>query len=298
MSEKTINVIHLSEKNSTSPYWDRGFLYGESVYDVIAFYDKKPLYVEEHYQRFHRDLSLMKITLPLSLTTFHNHLMHAINGTCYNDGAVYIQVSSGNYGIRTAMPPHDEIPTVVFIPFEHKRPTLASLTSGIKIVLYPESRGAYCHVKSTNRLPTRLALLHAKELGASEALWFNTESGHIHEGTSSNIFFIQDNQLITPDLSPFVFQGLARENILRIADTLGITCIRRKVHINELSFFQGCFITGSIKQLVPVRQLEQHYYSIHPLWATIFKAYNRDIDNTLSYTIPCAESEHLYNEVD
>ena len=286
MKNNLVNIIHLSHKNPQSPYWDRGFLYGESIYDVMPFYDKKPFKSKEHFQRFHRDLTLMKMDIHISYEKFLQHVCHAIEGADYPDGAVYIQVTSGHYGTRTAMPPNQEVPTIVFLTFEYKRPTMLKLMGGIKLILYPESRGPYCHVKSTNRLPSRLAQLKAKELGASEAIWYDTQTGHIHEGCSSNIFFIQENQLITPELSPYIFQGLAREQIIRLADTLNISVITRKIHQNELHFFQGAFITGSIKQLLPVRQIDQHYYTIHPLWGTLFKAYNHHIDTDLDIQRP------------
>lgn len=274
-------IIHINESNRSHPYWDRGFLYGESIYDVVPFYYKKPYKVLEHYQRLQRDLQLMKIPFTLSIEDFQTIILNSIASVEYQDGATYVQVTSGSTGHRSAMP-SATASTLVVHSFEHIRPNMASLMAGIKLALYPDSRGAYCYIKSTNRLTTRLAMLHAKEQGASEALWHHPKDGTIHEGCTSNIFFIQDHQLITPSLSPFIFPGLARETVLTLAEEMKITTVYRDIHIDELRHFQGAFITGCTKQLVPIRQIDQQHYSVHPLWGALFKAYNAQIDNTLT----------------
>lgn len=272
-------IIHISDPQS--PYLDRGFLYGESIYDVIPFYDKKPYSLHEHYQKFHRDLSLMKIAFTLNFEEFSTLVLKTITKTDYPDGAIYVQVSSGNEGTRSAMPTNNSSSSLVIYTFEYPRPQMASLMAGIKLALYPDNRGAYCYVKSNNRLSTRLAMLHAKEQGATEAILHHPQNKIIHEGCSSNIFFINDHQLITPSLSPHIYPGLAREHILNLADDMNVKCTCRDIHIDEIRGFQGAFITGSVKQLMPVRQLDQQYYSVHPLWGALFKAYNKQIDHAL-----------------
>lgn len=281
MSDLKTRVIPIDPTDTESLCFDRGMLYGESIYDVIPFYQNKPYTLYEHYKRFQRDLNLMKISFTTNYEDFSRVIHHAIDQADYTDGALYIQVSAGNSGHRSAMPPADLASTLMVYPFEYPRPTMAGLLAGIKLILFPDTRGAYCHVKSTNRLPTRLAMLHAKEQGAVEAIWHHPKTNIIHEGCTSNIFFIQDHQLITPSLSPYIFPGLVRESILNIADSMKITTICRDIHIDELSHFQGAFITGSTKQLVPIRQLGQHYYSVHPLWGALFKAYNTQLEQTL-----------------
>ena len=282
MNKQDVNIIHISASDLESPYFDRGFLYGESIYDVIPFYGKKPYSVLDHYLRFSRDAKLMKMPFTLSLEDFEAVIDTAIGNVNFADGSVYLQITSGNYGSRFIMPLRDEQATIIALAFESIRPTISCLLGGVKLVLFPENRGSYCHVKSTNRLSTRLAMLHAKDHGATESIWYEQSTGLIHEGCSSNIFFIADHHLITPALSPYIFPGLAREKILSLAEQLGVVAICRDIFIDELRHFQGAFITGCTKQLVPVKQLEQAYYSIHPLWATMFKAYNDHIDLALS----------------
>ena len=274
-------VICTTENDATNPYWDRGFLYAESIYDVIPFYGSKPYKLLEHYQRLQRDLQLMKISFSINLDHFQTIIQNAIAAVEYTDGAVYVQVTAGNTGTRCAMPETDTCSTLVFHAFEYPRPIMNALLGGIKLSLFPDTRGAFCHVKSTNRLPARMAMLHAKEQGATEALWHHPKEGTIHEGCTSNIFFIQDHQLITPSLSPYIFPGLARETVLTIADEMKINTSSRDIHIDELRSFQGAFITGCTKQLVPVRQIDKHSFSVHPLWSALFKAYNAKIDDSL-----------------
>lgn len=275
------HITILSPHQTDSPYWDRGFLYAESIYDVIPFYERRPYTLDEHYERFMRDLRLMKFSCTLTRNAFHDLLMQAISETSYSDGAVYVQATSGNPGKRMAMPEDSEVHLIIHA-FHYPRPSLTQLMSGIKLTLYPESRGTYCFVKSTNRLTTRLAMLHAKEQGATEAIWFCRDSGRIHESAASNIFFIQGQTLLTPALSSYIFPGLAREKVLQLAERQQIHCVVRDIHVNELDTMDAAFITGSTKQLVPVRHIDHRSYSVHPLWIALFKGYNQDIDRFLA----------------
>lgn len=269
------NVIFL---DGESPYWDRGFLYAESIYDVIPFYNNKPYGLLEHFNRFQRDLLLMKIDFSLNFDEFSAAVSKVVAKAEYNDGAIYVQVTSGNVGYRSAMPDFASASNMIIYAFEYNRPQMAQLSAGIKLVLFPDNRGSYCYVKSTNRLPNRLAMLYAKERGALESLWHDAKEGLIHEACTGNIFFIHGDDLITPSLSTHIFPGIVRERILEIAEELEIRAVTRNVNVDELKYFQAAFITGSVKQLVPVRQIDHVNYNIHPLWNNLFKAYNDRIN--------------------
>jgi branched-chain amino acid aminotransferase len=246
-------------EQATVSVLDRGFLYGDSVFEVLRTYGGVPFAMEEHLARLARSAERTLIRLPVTLPELRAETEAVLKAAGYAESLVRIMISRGTAGTLGLDPSLARGPLrVILVADLHDLPA-TMYSEGVKVITYPTLRIADATsgagAKIANYLVAVLATAQVKEQGAEEALVVNGE-GLVAEGCTSNVFLVQAGALVTPPESMGILLGITREHVLALARELGIAVTERPFSVAELAGADEAFITSSIRELLPVVQVD------------------------------------------
>ena len=230
---------------------DRGFLFGDGVYEVIPVYSKKMFYFEEHLQRLKNSLAAVNITNPHTDEQWLNLLTELIELHNWDDQFLYLQVTRGVQLQRDHMPADDLTPTVYAYTNPLKPVANDIIENGIKVITLEDIRWLRCDVKAITLLPNVMMKLAAKEQGAQDAILVDA-NGHINEGTASNVFMVKNGLLITPPNSQKILPGITRFVLEKLAKEHHIIVVEKEITENELTEADEIWLSSSTKEALPV----------------------------------------------
>jgi D-alanine transaminase len=228
---------------------DRGFLFGDGVYEVVKFVAGRAFEMERHRERLAQGLAQIEISFETE--TFPRIADRLIRDNGLTDGfaTVYIQVTRGVSPRRHPFPPAGTRPTV-FAQAHRLVPPTAEQERGVAIVLEPDERWARCDIKSINLLPNVLAAERARRAGAFEAAL--VRDGRILECSHSGFFAVVGGILRTAPKSPHILPSVTREVILDLARELGMPPRQDAVAVDELDAAQEVFLASTTADVMPV----------------------------------------------
>jgi branched-chain amino acid aminotransferase len=246
-----INGTRVSPEEARVSVFDRGFLFGDGVFEVLRVYAGKPFALEEHLMRLEHSLEVMEIASPCSRAELVDEIQQAVAGL-EEDAYLRLTITRGEglgldpRGARTptrvmivAKVQHDEAPLaqgVSVASVRAVRATDASFAIGAKVSAY---------------VPNLLALMSAQRRGAYEAALVG-DDGSISEGASSNLFLVTRGVLTTPPLESEILPGITRRIVLECAQELGIPIRESLVFQYDVSGADEMFLTSSVREIVPV----------------------------------------------
>ncbi len=247
------NYLH-REEIKISPD-DRGFLFGDGVYEVIRAYRGKFFRAEEHLARLRRSMRELEM-VDIDTENLHQVAQELLNrnGLEKCDATVYIQVTRGVAPRQHAFPDYTVHPTVYFSVSPFKAP-LHKFETGIKIVLVPEIRWARCDIKSVALLPNVLANQRAAENGAEEAVF--VRDGVITEGSHSNFCAVFDGELVTHPKTNHILAGITRHVTLNLCGELGILVEEFPIFEKDLLQADEAMILSTTNEVMPVVQVDK-----------------------------------------
>jgi D-alanine transaminase len=232
---------------------DRGYLFGDGVYEVIPAYSGTPFRVAEHLQRLSNSLSNVKIPSPYSQAEWQSIFDKLLANFPSGDSSIYLQVTRGVQAKRDHAFPADLHPSVFAManPINHP----ATLSEGIEAITLDDIRWGYCHIKAITLLANVLLKQQAVDAGAGEAILI--KQGHATEGSASNLFIVKDGVIITPPKDHQVLPGITRDLILELAQQHNMAL--NEVHITEQALREAdeVWVTSSTKEIVPIIKLDQ-----------------------------------------
>ena len=232
---------------------DRGFLFGDSVYEVFRFSRKRPIFLADHFLRLERSLREIEIPNPWDKTSFETMTSDLLAQTAFDDGIVYIQVSRGE-GERSHAWADGMKPTALAFSRKFKFPDTTKKERGIKLITTPDQRWLRCDVKSANLLGNALAKKKAYRAGADEALLI--DDGSVREGTSSNFFVVRSGRIITHQLDNHILPGVVRDHVIQLALAARIRVEERPIREKELFDLEEAFITSTTQGVMPVTDID------------------------------------------
>jgi len=233
---------------------DRGFQFGDSVYEVFKFLGKRPILVREHFHRLERGLNRVEIPLPWDEASFQTTVRELLERTAFDDGIVYVQVSRGE-AERAHFWPDNLKPTVVAYSRAFKFPDAAKKERGIRVITTPDHRWHYCSVKSTNLLANAMAKKQAQRAGADEAILLG-EDNTVREGASSNFFVVKNRRLVTHTLDDCILPGVVRDAVVDLALSAKIPVEERPLREAELFDLDEAFITSTTQGVMPIAEID------------------------------------------
>lgn len=233
---------------------DRGFLFGDGVYEVIPAYGGNLLRLDEHLNRLQNSLDGIRLKNPLTNQAWETMLDSLIKQNSGEDQYLYLQITRGVAAKRDHNFP-DQIHQTVFAMSNILSPVpRAESEKGIEAVTLDDIRWHACNIKSTALLANTLLRQQATDRGAGEAILIR--DGFATEGSASNVFVVIDGVVITAPTSPLLLPGITRDLVLELANTHNIACQQREITEAELRSASEIWITSSTREIVPVLKLD------------------------------------------
>lgn len=232
---------------------DRGFLFGDAVYEVLWVHQGKQWLQEGHYQRLERSLKLVRIH-GVDVSALANRVAETIEKGQFQEAIVYIQITRGAAPRAHAFP-KDVKPFEFLYVQEFTDPYQAMRNNGIALLSRPDIRWDHCDIKSTNLLANVLAIQDAREAGCHEVL-FHLKDGTITESAHSSLFGVLEGIVYTSPTNELILPGITRDHILSLLASEGIPVREKSLHMDQLPKVSELFITGTTCGVLPVTTLD------------------------------------------
>ncbi|MBM4124960.1 MAG: D-amino-acid transaminase [Nitrospira sp.] len=235
------------------PVEDRGFQFGDGVYEVIRTYRGVPYQLEAHLARLERSAQAIGLALPYRLREWQDFVREGLALGAHDESKVYIQVTRG-VAPRDHAFPASTSPTMV-MTVRALRPLDAALReTGVEAATMDDLRWGRCDIKSVNLLPNVMAKQKAKEIGAFEAIFLR--NGMVTEGAVSNVMVVRGEVLMTAPEGERILSGVTRSVVLALARKAGVTVQERAVSVEELRSADEVFLTGTTVEVLAVVRLD------------------------------------------
>ncbi len=248
-----LNGKFLPLEEATVSIEDRGFQFGDGIYEVIRVYGGKPFRLDEHLSRLAQSAQAISIPLTIEAREWKAFIREGLERSTYSACKVYIQVTRG-VAPREHLFPETTRPTIVMTFREMADLPTQLNQQGVSVITLPDLRWARCSIKSLNLLPNILAKQQANEAGAFEALLI--KDGMVTEGTSSNVILVKDEAFLTPALSEQLLAGVTRQAVLELARNDGKVVEERPVKEEELKQADELFLIGTTIEVLPITNLD------------------------------------------
>lgn len=232
---------------------DRGFLFGDAVYEVLRVYAGKPWLADEHFERLRRSLEAIRIG-PIDLARVRRRMTDTIAAGPFREATAYIQITRG--AAPRAHPfPANATPLEFLFVQEFADPYREARQTGAAVVTQPDIRWDRCDIKSTNLLGNVLAMQAAKEAGCVEALLYLPD-GTLTEGTHTSFFGVLNGTLLTAPLTNAILPGITRNLTLRLAGKADIPVREHVLKREDLGRVSELFLTGTTSEVLPIVRVD------------------------------------------
>ncbi|MGB5305984.1 MAG: D-amino acid aminotransferase [Gammaproteobacteria bacterium] len=274
MSTAYLNGTFLPLDEASISVLDRGFLFGDGVYEVIPVYAGRLFRLSHHLQRLDDSLEAVRIGNPLAQASWSELLDELITRNHGGDQNIYLQVTRGVAARRDHAFPADTRPTVFAMSTPGDPPVDIPSVTGIKAVTLPDIRWELCNIKAITLLPNVMLRQQAVDADTAEAIL--TRDGFATEGAASNLFIVSNGLLLTPPKSPALLPGITRDLVLELAAANDIPCRETGITTGQLRLADEIWVTSSTREISPVIQLDDATIGDGkpgPLWKRMITLY-------------------------
>ncbi|MFC0211176.1 D-amino-acid transaminase [Paenibacillus chartarius] len=227
---------------------DRGYVFGDGIYEVFRVYDGRIFEPEAHFERLIRTAEGTKLTLPYDTASIQRRLEELLDREGVRDGTIYLQITRGEAPRAHPFPAGAE-PNLMAYCKELARPSEA-MSRGISAVTLDDIRWLRCDLKTLNLLPNVLAKQEAVERGADDAIWHR--SGTVTECSASNVMMVKDGIVRTHPANHLILHGITRAVVLRLAKRLEVPVREEAFTLEELASADELFGTGTTIEVMPI----------------------------------------------
>jgi len=264
---------------------DRGFIFGDGIYEVVPAYSKRPFRIESHLNRLMRSLAAIRIRSPYDKEQWADLFNEVITRNTGDDQFVYIQVTRGVAKRDHAFPNPEVTPTVFAMSTAFHQPSQKIREEGVAVVTLPDERWLHCDIKSTALLGNVLARQSAADRGVMEGVMFR--DGFLTEGSSSNVWMVKDGVLCAPIKNHLVLEGIRYGLFEELAAKLGIPLQIRRIRQAEVAGADELMISSATKEVLPVVKMDSrlvghasHAGKPGPIYKKLRQAYDEAINAT------------------
>jgi D-alanine transaminase len=258
---------------------DRGYQFGDGVYEVIRIYNGKMFTIDEHLKRFVKSAESIGISIPFTTLQLSQMLDELLIKNKLVSGNIYMQVTRGSAPRNHLFPTGEVVPTLVAYTIKGVRP-LDSLKSGVKAILTEDIRWLRCDIKSLNLLGNLLAKQKASEQGCFEAIQHRGDD--VTEGSSSNIFIVKNGVVITHESNHLILKGITKDVILDLCLKNNIPVQERTFSVTELEEAEEVFLSSTTSEVMPVVEIngKSVQYGIPgPITKKLQELFEKEIEN-------------------
>jgi D-alanine transaminase len=252
MQNKTVylNGDYLPLNEAKISVLDRGFLFGDGVYEVIPVYAGHLFQFQAHMQRLEQSLASIRLANPYNQEQWLNIVTPLLDSS--QDQSVYLQITRGAADKRDHAFPKNVPPTVFvmcsnMMPFDGKN-------TGVKAISVDDSRWQRCNIKAITLLANILHRQEAVDQGCAEVIL--VKDGYVTEGAASNVFAVIDGMLVTPPKSNDILPGITRDVILTLAQENNMACAEEIISLDALVLASEIWVTSSAREILPIIELD------------------------------------------
>ena len=235
------------------PVLDRGFIFGDGVYEVIPAYSGHPFRLREHLARLQSSLAGVRIDNPLSPERWEALVREIVAKNPWEDQGVYLQVTRGVAPRDHAFPKNVK-PTVFMMSNALVTPPQEQRERGVAAITVADNRWLRCDIKSVSLLANCLLRQSAVDAGAAESVLLR--DGLLTEGSASNIFLVRNGIIITPPKSNFILPGITYDVVIELARAHRLPLEIRQVSEAEVRDADELWLTSSTKEVLPISTLD------------------------------------------
>lgn len=250
-----LNGLYLPIGEAKISPMDRGFLFGDGVYEVIPVYSKRAFRIDEHLTRLQHSLAGIKLANPHTLDEWRTIVAHLIDAAPWDDQGVYLQVTRGADVKRDHSFPNPAVtPTVFAMTAPLVTPPAAVRERGVAAISAEDNRWLRCNLKTTSLLANVLLRQQAVDADCAETILLR--DGLLTEGSTTNVLIVKDGQLIAPPKSHLILPGVTYDVTLELAAQHALPHAVRPVTEAELRAADEVWITSSTKEVLAVTSLD------------------------------------------
>jgi D-alanine transaminase len=232
---------------------DRGFIFGDGVYEVIPVYTRRPFRLAEHLVRLQTSLDAIRLPNPHSIPKWTELVGRIIAGNPWEDQNVYLQITRGA-AKRDHVFPKDVKPTVFMMASELVPPSAELVKSGAKAIVQPDFRWLRCDIKSVSLLGNCMLRTLAADQGCAETIL--VREGMLTEASASNVFIVKNGTVLSPPKSHMILPGITYDVVLEILRENSIAHEVRPVTEAELRSAEEVWVTSSSREVLAVTTLD------------------------------------------
>jgi D-alanine transaminase len=237
---------------------DRGFLFGDGVYEYIPVYSRKPFRFDAHLARLQASLDAIRLPNPLPADAWRSHVATLIAAQDFADQAIYVQITRGVPAAteppRDAPFPQACTPTVLMLALPLLPPSEALKASGVCAVTAHDNRWLRCDIKAVSLLPNVLLRQHAADAGCAETILLR--DGYLSEGTASSIVVVRDGVLCLPPKSNLTLPGITYDVVLELAAQHAMPYQVRAISEAEVRNADELWMISSPKEILAIVTLD------------------------------------------
>lgn len=252
---------------------DRGFIFGDGVYEVIPMYDRKPFRGAQHLARLFRSQATIGIPNPHSADEWLALIDRVVRANDLRDQMIYIQVTRG-VAKRAHAFPKEVTPTVFIMTNAMVLPSAEVRAAGVACVTMEDKRWLNCQIKATSLLGNVLAAQHAAEEGVTEAIQFR--DGFLSEASSSNVWVVKNGKLLAPPKDNLILEGIRYGLIEELCAAKDIQLESRRITQEEVFAADELMLSSASKEILPVVTVDGRTIGSGkpgPVWAKLYAAY-------------------------
>lgn len=251
-----LNGSYVSKTEARISPFDRGFLFGDGLYEVVRVYDNQLHCMEEHVNRFFFGVQGLEMHVPFTKPEFVEIAEEVVRESNLGCGLLYWEVSRGSYGVRTHhYQEHMAEPTVFLSTTKYDLLSHDATKRACSVITHPDIRWLKCCYKTVNLLPNCIARTKANRAGAFEAILYR-DHDHVTEGAGSSLFIVRNGELWTHPNGDLILPGVTRGYVLGLADKCGIPYREDRFGLKDLFDADEVFITGTGVEVMPVLSVD------------------------------------------
>lgn len=248
-----LNGDFLAPERARVSVFDRGFVFGDGVYEVIPVFGGRLFRLPQHLVRLDNSLREIRLANPLPAAEWQRIFQHLVDIQGGGDLSIYLEITRGPAPRDHAFPAQ-VTPTVFAYATPLKYPPKEQVEQGVPAVTAPDIRWLRCDIKAIALLPN--VLLRSQALGAGAAEAILVRDGFMTEGAASNIFVIRNGRALTPPKGPLILPGVTRDLVLELAQAHGVPCAEAAVTEAELRSADEVWMTSSTKEVLAITRLD------------------------------------------
>ncbi len=252
-----VNGRYVPQNEASVNIEDRGYQFGDGIYEVVHLYDGRFIDEDRHLDRLERSLRLIQLPMPVTRSALSHILQEVARKNRVREGLLYMQVTRG-VAHRDHPFPSKPVPPALVVTVKRIKPYPASIQGwGGDAITLPDLRWAHRDIKSINLLPNVLARQAAKEKGAIEAILYEEATGIVTEGAATSFWIVDENGAIrTRALSHAILPGCTRGALMAELKDAGIAYDEREFTVEDMKRAKEAFITSATSFVKPILKID------------------------------------------